>query len=133
VLEQEPLVLLNLAFALRRLVDLYCLEHGITPRIAIETTSLSVIVEAVRLGRLLTVLSRSIACSQAGLHPLMLLPKLPHHTITLICRKGAYQSPASRAFAALASEWSAHQCQAAPGERLRPCPMADVGDPDKHE
>ena len=38
-LEQESLVLLNTNFALRRHFDLYCLEHGITPRIAVETNS----------------------------------------------------------------------------------------------
>ncbi len=133
VLAQEPLALLNSAFALRRHVDLYCLEHGITPRIAIETTSLSVIVEAVRLGRLVTVLPRSIACSQAGLHPVMLLPELPHHTITLICRRGAYKSPACLAFARLAAEWSAHQCHVTPGERFQPCPMSEVCDLDKSD
>jgi LysR family cyn operon transcriptional activator len=132
-LEQEPLALLNTDFALRRHVDLYCLEHGITPRIAIETTSLSVIVEIVRLGRLVTVLPKTIACAQAGLHPVMLLPELPHHTITLICRKAAYKSPACLAFTELAAEWSAGQCHVTPSERLRPCPLSEVCDRDKRE
>lgn len=132
-LEQERLILLNSAFALRRHFDLYCLEHDITPRIAIETTSLSVIVEAVRLGRLATVLPRSIACSQTGLHPLMLLPELPHHTITLICRKGAHKSAACQAFVTLAGEWSARQCLVAPGERLRPCPLSETRERDEPE
>jgi LysR family cyn operon transcriptional activator len=127
-LEQEPLALLSTNFALRRHVDLYCLEHGITPRITIETNSLSVIVEMVRLGRLVTVLPRAIACAQSGLHPVMLLPELPHHTITLFCRKGAYKSSACLAFADLAAEWSVGRCRVTPPERLRPCPLTEVCD-----
>lgn len=128
-LEQEPLVLLNTHFALRRHFDLYCLEHNITPRIAIEASSLSVIVEIVRLGRLSTVLPNAIACAQPGLSPVMLLPEMPQHTISLICRKGVYNSPAypaCLAFAALAAEWSADRCEVNPGQRLRPCPLADA-------
>jgi LysR family cyn operon transcriptional activator len=50
VLSQEPLVMLNQNFALRRHFDLYCIEHGIHPRIAVETNSLSMMVQSVRLG-----------------------------------------------------------------------------------
>jgi LysR family cyn operon transcriptional activator len=125
ILEQIPLVFLNTKFALRRLVDLYCLEHSITPRIAVETNSLSVIMEMVRLGRVATVLPQAIACAHEWLHPLMLLPELPHHTITMICRRGAYKSPACIAFADLAAEWSTQRCQAEPSDRMRPCPLAD--------
>ena len=125
LLEQIPLVFLNSKFALRRLVDLYCLEHGITPRIAVEANSLSVIMEMVRLGRVATVLPQAIACAHDWLHPLMLLPELPHHTITMICRRGAYKSPACVAFAELAAEWSTHRCQASLSDRMRPCPLAD--------
>ncbi|WP_018507195.1 transcriptional regulator CynR [Thiobacillus thioparus] len=111
VLENESLVLLNTDFALRRHIDLYCLEHGITPRIAMETNSLSVIVEVARLGRLATILPHSIICSQQGLHPVMLQPDMPHHTITLICRKSGYKSPACTAFGVLATLW----CHNRPG------------------
>lgn len=126
-LEQEPLVLFNADYALRRHIDLYCLEHGITPPIAMEATSLSVIVEIVRLGRLATILPVTIACSQHGLHSIPLLPELPRHTITLICRKGAHKSPACQAFAELAAEWTASRCQVKPtSHRYRPCPLADA-------
>lgn len=57
------LVLFNTDYALRRHIDLYCLEHGLTPSIAIEATSLSVIIEIVRLGRLATILPNTIACA----------------------------------------------------------------------
>lgn len=113
-LQQEPLALLNANFALRRHVDVYCIEHGITPRIAVETNSLCVIVEMVRFGGLATVLPKAIASAQYGLYPVMLLPELPHHTITLICHKAAYKSPACLAFAELAAEWCVHQHQGHP-------------------
>jgi Transcriptional regulator len=111
VLEQEPLVLFHQDYALRRHIDQYCLEQGITPRIVMEATSLSVIIEMVRRGRLATILPETIAHSQHGLHSVPLQPGLPRHTITLICRKGAYKSPACLAFGELAGEWSAARCQ----------------------
>lgn len=111
MLEGESLVLLNSDFALRRHVDQYCLEHGITPRIAMETNSLSVIVEVARLGRLATILPHSIICAQQGLHPVTLQPDMAHHTITLICRKAGYKSPACTAFGVLATLW----CDSRPG------------------
>lgn len=123
-LEETPLVLLERKFALRQLIDVYCLEHGLAPNVAMETNSLSVIVEMVRLGRLATILPRAIACAQAGLRPVMLVPELAHHAITLICRKDAYKSLACRAFGELASEWSTCRCEAIPSERLAPCPLA---------
>jgi LysR family cyn operon transcriptional activator len=116
ILEQIPLVFLNSKFALRRLVDLYCLEHGITPNIAVETNSLSVITEMVHFGRVATILPQAIVCAHGSLHPLMLLPELPNHTITLICRKGAYKSPACIAFGELAAEWSARRSGLSVGE-----------------
>lgn len=131
VLEQEPLVMLKSNFALRRHIDLYCLEHSITPHIVMETNSLSVIVEVLRLGRLVSILPNTIACAQPGIKSVMLLPQLPHHTITLICRKGAYKSPACRAFSELASEWGIAGCQTIPKRRPGACPMADVCDPDE--
>ena len=124
-LEQESLVLFNPVYALRRHIDRYCLEHGITPRIAMEATSLSVILEIIRLGRLATILPDTIACAQHGLHSISLLPELPHHTISLICRKDANKSPACLAFEELAAEWSTARCQIKPSHRLRPCPLTD--------
>ncbi|HXZ48921.1 MAG TPA: transcriptional regulator CynR [Usitatibacter sp.] len=125
-LQKIPLVLLDRRFALRRHIDLYCLENGITHFVAMEASSLSVIVELVRMGRLGTILPRAIACAQSGLSPVMLVPELPHHVITLICRRGAYKSVACRAFGELASEWSARRCEADPAERLGPCPLAET-------
>lgn len=124
-LEKLPLVLLNSNFALRRHVDLYCLEHGVTPTIAMESNSLSVIVEMVRFGRLATILPDTIACAQRGIHTVMLLPELPHHTITLIGRKNAHKSPACQAFTMLANEWGMTTC---PKDETRPCALKNTCD-----
>ncbi len=123
-LEQEPLVLFSANYALRRHIDLYCAEHGIKLSIAMEASSLSVIIEIVRLGRLATILPDTISCSQYGLHAVGLLPELPHHMITLICRRGAYKSPACNAFIAVAAEWATERCRLRPGHKLRPCPLS---------
>lgn len=128
-LEQQPLILLNSDFALRRHIDLYCLEHRITPNIVMEANSLSVIIEILRLGRLATILPNTIACIQHGIRSVVLLPELPHHTITLICRKGAYKSPACIAFGELASNWGIAGCQSSPKRRNGACPMSDVCSP----
>ncbi len=124
VLEQEPLVLFHQDYALRRHIDQYCLEQGITPRIVMEATSLSVIIEMVRRGRLATILPETIAHAQHGLHSVPLQPGLPRHTITLICRKGAYKSPACQAFGELAGEWSAARCQLDGSPPFKPLPMS---------
>ncbi|MGD2118662.1 MAG: transcriptional regulator CynR [Chromatiales bacterium] len=104
-LEQEPLVLFNSNYALRKHIDQYCLEHNIVPHITMETSSLSVIIEMIRLGRLVTILPDTIASKQHGLQSLPLLPELPHHNISLICSKGINNSPACQAFRNLAAEF----------------------------
>lgn len=124
-LERESLIMLNSNFALRRHFDLYCLEYSITPRIAVETNSLNMIVQTVGLGRLATVLPNSIACAQSGLYSVPLMPALPHHTVALICHKGSYKSPACQAFGELAAEWSSGRCRLTPAHRMRPCPLSD--------
>ncbi|MHB1403932.1 MAG: transcriptional regulator CynR [Thiobacillus sp.] len=111
-LEQQPLVLFNANYALRRNIDQYCLEQGIKLPVTMEASSLSVILEIVRLGRLATILPGTISCAQHGLHSVSLLPELPHHTISLICRRGAYKSPACKAFSDVAAEWSVFRNQA---------------------
>jgi LysR family cyn operon transcriptional activator len=128
-LEQLPLVLLNSDFALRRHIDLYCFENNITPNIVMEANSLSVIIEVLRMGRLATILPNTIACMQNGIRTVVMLPQLPHHTITLICRKGAYKSPACIAFSELAMQWGIEGCRAEPKKRPGPCPMSDVCKP----
>ena len=105
VLEEQPLAILRPNFALRRHIDTFCETQGIEPRIGIETNSLGVIVEMVRRGRLATIIPETVAREQEGICPLTMTPELPHHSITLVCRKGAYKSAACRAFGLLAADW----------------------------
>jgi LysR family cyn operon transcriptional activator len=124
--QQEALVVLNSDFALRGHIDRYCLDHDITPHIAIETNSVNIIIEMIQIGRLATVLPRSIIRNQCGLHPISLTPEMPPKAITVICRKKGYRSPACRAFTELASYWSAHRSEEMPIRRLEPCPLSEA-------
>lgn len=118
---QESLVLLNTNFALRNHIDQYCAEHGIMPRTALETDSLSVIIEMTQLSPLATVLPRTIVRTQCGLYSIPVSPELPRKAITVICRKNGYKSPACRAFTALASNWAVHRLEAISVRKLKPC------------
>ncbi len=123
---QESLVLLNTDFALRNHIDQYCIKHGVAPRTALETDSLSVIIEMIQVGPLATVLPTTIVRTQCGLYSIPVSPELPRKAITVICRKGGYKSPACRAFTALASDWAARRLEETPAKKVRPCcPMAE--------
>lgn len=129
-LSQQPLVLLNTDFALRRHIDRYCQEHGVTARISMETDSLSVIIEMVQGGSLATVLPDTIIRTQCGLNPIMLSPAMPPKAITVISRRNGYKSPACLAFTAKAAEWSAIRHGEALLPRLDSCPLARKYSPD---
>lgn len=101
---QEPLVLLNKAFATRRHIDEYCARHRIEPRVAIEASSISAIFEIVRRGRLATILPDGIAREHGELHLVPLHPALPSRTAVLLRRKNAYRSAASTAFVQLLTD-----------------------------
>ena len=105
VLEEEPLILFNNNYALRKHIDQYCLEQGVTPQITMEASSLSVIMEMVRRGKLATILPATIAQQQHGLKSIALLPDLPHHTISLICGKEINANPSCRAFRKMATDF----------------------------
>lgn len=122
---QESLVLLNDNFALRRIIDWYCLESSIVPRISIETDSLSVIIEMVQVSPLATILPKSIIHTQCGLYSIVLAPILPHQAITMIYRKIGYRSPACLAFIELAQNWSARRLRESPTRKRKPCPLSE--------
>jgi len=123
--EKESLVLLNSDFALRRIVDQYCSKNNISPRIAIETDSLSVIIELIQAGPLATILPKSIIRTQCGLYSMILAPVFPNKEITLISRKGGYKSPACETFIGLAMEWSKRRFEKTPLRKRKPCPLAE--------
>jgi len=123
--ERESLAMLNPDFALRRHVDRYFIENNVKPRIAIETNSLSVIIELIQVGALATVLPGTIARTQCGLYSIRLSPEFPRKAITMIWRKGGYKSPACLAFAEMAIHWAAHRLEFTPIRKMRPCPLAE--------
>jgi len=124
-LGKESLALLNSDFALRGFIDQYCRDHRIEPHVAIESNSLSVIIEMVQFGPLATVLPISIIHTQCGLYPINLSPEMPQKEITLFHRKGGYKSPACLAFSVLAADWSVSRLNQAPFRKRRPCPLAE--------
>ena len=83
-----------------------------------ESNSLSVIVELVRMGRLTTILPRTMTSAETGIHPVMLEPELPQHSITLICRKGAYRCPACLAFMQAAEQWRVDHRKSVSSDKL---------------
>ncbi len=124
-LERESLVVLNTEFALRRHLDRYCTEQSIGPRIAVETDSLSVLIEMIQVGPLATVLPCSIVREQCGLHAIAVSPELPRKAITVLCRTAGYKSPACGAFTALAAQWASRRAEETPMRRMKPCPLSE--------
>ena len=125
-LEQESLVLLNSAFAMRRMVDGYCFENAIEPRIAVETNSLNVIVEMIQIGSRATVLPSSIVRNQCGLYFIGLNPDLPRKDVTVLTRKHGYNNAACVAFTHMAKYWAERRTQNIPPRRRLPCPLQEV-------
>jgi LysR family cyn operon transcriptional activator len=119
--EKESLALLNSGFALRSIVDRYCLENRIKPRVSVESNSLNVIIEFIQIGKLSTVLPQTIVHSQCGIHPIELSPNLPSKAITLSFRNGGYTSPACEAFKKLAPDWAMHRDLEAPLNKQKAC------------
>lgn len=122
---QESLALLNKDFALRGHIDEYCEEYRIKPRVAIESNSLSVIIEMVQIGQLATVLPISIVRTQCGLYSMKLSPDVPRKEITLFYRNGGYKSPACQAFLDLAPEWAVSRLKEIPVSKRQPCPLSE--------
>jgi len=102
-LARLELVLLSEDFATRQHVDHYFDAHGISPRIAVQTNSVSAILELVRAGQLATVLPDRIASQQRDLSAVVLNPPIPPRTAALLRRAGAHHSAASIAFTTLAT------------------------------
>ena len=119
--EQESLALLNSGFALRSIIDKYCLENRIKPRVSVESNSLNVIIEFIQIGNLSTVLPQTIVNSQCGIYPIELSPELPTKAITLSYRNGGYTSPACTAFKKLAPDWALQRESEVPLEKQKAC------------
>lgn len=94
----EPLGLLSSDFATRLHVDTYFADCKVPQTIAIESNSISALLELVRRGVVTTVLPDAITSESPDLHPVPLDPPLPTRTVQLLHRAGVYRSAAARAF-----------------------------------
>lgn len=112
-LEREPLALLTADFATRTYVDAYLQKQGISPKIVIEANTINAIVEIIRRGSIATILPDAIARENAALQEIRLKPALPHRTVALLRRKGAYQGAACLAFAELAENMAGDNLRSA--------------------
>jgi LysR family cyn operon transcriptional activator len=105
-LEGEPMALLTMEFATRRYIDRYFSGQGVPPRIAFEANSVNAVIEAVRRGRVMTVLPAAIAEANSELRKIKVEPPLPPREAALLLRKGAYRTAAARAFVDFALDFA---------------------------
>ncbi|MEU8925790.1 transcriptional regulator CynR [Kitasatospora sp. NPDC048545] len=97
-LAERPLALLGGDFATRGHIDAYLARHRVSPRIAVEATSVQALTEIVRRTPLATVLPDAVTHDRPGLATVPLDPPPPTRTVTLLRRTDAYRSAAARAF-----------------------------------
>jgi LysR family cyn operon transcriptional activator len=105
-LAAETLALLGPTFVTRVLVDRYLRRHRVQPRVAVEANSIAAIVEIVRVAGLATILLETVAQEQASLRVVRLTPTIDSRRVALLQRRGGYRSAASRAFVAVAKDYT---------------------------
>jgi LysR family cyn operon transcriptional activator len=103
-LQGMDLALLNPSFVTRRTIDQYFHEQGVSPRVAIEADAVGSLVAVVRGGRLATVAPEA-AARQGELRAVQLSPPITERTVSVLLRRDAYRSAATRAFLGLLGEW----------------------------
>ncbi|WP_347557984.1 transcriptional regulator CynR [Robbsia sp. KACC 23696] len=92
-----PLALLKTGFATRGQIDHFLASLGVTPRVAMESDSVSAIIEAVRFGQLATILPHPFH-HRHGLQTLTMRPPMPARTAALIYPRHRQHRAAMRAF-----------------------------------
>lgn len=104
MLATEQLGVLSPDFATRHHVDDYLRSVGIAPCIALETNTISALIEVVRRSDVITILPEAIGLQHGDLHNVAITPEPKPRTATLLYRRGVYRSAASLAFAALSRQ-----------------------------
>lgn len=102
VLNAQSLILLGTEFATREQIDRYCSQHGIRPRVLMETNVIAAVIEVVRRTTLSSLLPAAIARAHPDLVAIELGPQRLQRTAVLMQRKNVYQTSAARAFIELA-------------------------------
>jgi LysR family transcriptional regulator, cyn operon transcriptional activator len=100
-LKQADLALLTPAFITRAPIDRYFRSHNVRPRIAVEANSADSIIAIVRGARIATVMPSATARELPGLKAVPLLPSPGTWTLSVLQRKDAYRSAASKALVAI--------------------------------
>jgi LysR family cyn operon transcriptional activator len=101
-----PLALLKQGFATRIQIDHFLASVGITPWVAMESDSVSAIIEAVRFGTLATILPHPFH-DRHGLRTLTMHPPMPARTAALLYPRHRQHRAAMRAFIAIARDVAA--------------------------
>jgi LysR family cyn operon transcriptional activator len=99
-IEQQEMVLLSGSFVTRQTIDKHFKRHGIKPKVVVETSSMTTIIELVRSSSLVTVLPDAVALERDDLRARPLVPAIEERRVVLLQREGAYRSAAARAFVA---------------------------------
>jgi LysR family transcriptional regulator, cyn operon transcriptional activator len=96
-LKRSDLALLTHAFITRAPIDRYFRSHNVRPRIAIEANSADSIIAIVRGAPIATVMPSATARQLPGLKAVPILPSAGTWTLSVLQRKDAYRSAASKA------------------------------------
>ncbi|MEW1678170.1 transcriptional regulator CynR [Streptomyces noursei] len=103
-LRPYELALFTGGFTTRAQIDEHLAGHGIHPPHALETNSLTALIDVVRRTTLVTVLPDRVTREHPELCTVPLAPALPARTAVLLRRAAAYESTAARAFGRLVRE-----------------------------
>jgi LysR family transcriptional regulator, cyn operon transcriptional activator len=100
-LKRADLALLTQAFITRAPIDRYFRTHNVRPRIAVEANSADSIIAIVRGAPIATVMPSATARELPGLKAVPLVPSAGTWTLSVLQRKNAYRSAASKALVAI--------------------------------
>jgi LysR family cyn operon transcriptional activator len=103
-LQGMDLALLDTTFVTRRIIDQYFHDQQVAPRVAVESDTTGSLVAIVRGGGLATVAPEA-AARRGELKAVQLSPPIPKRTVSVLLRRDAYRSAATRAFLCLLADW----------------------------
>lgn len=103
-LKHADLALLSHAFITRAPIDRYFRTNNVRPRIAIEANSADSIIAIVRGAPIATVMPSATARQLPGLKAIPLVPSAGIWTLSVLQRKGAYRSAASKGLIAIVKQ-----------------------------
>ena len=103
-LQGMDLALLDTTFVTRQTIDQYFHDQQVAPRVAVECETAGQLMAIVRGGGLATVAPEA-AARRGELKAVQLSPPIPKRTVSVLLRRDAYRSAATRAFLRLLADW----------------------------